>query len=54
MGGLGRHLVSFFVIALVSKFRVKEPVLDIFILSSVYGLILVGTDKGDNVADSRF
>ena len=38
--------------ALTSKFRVKELVLDIFLLSGIYGLILIGTDRGDSIADS--
>ena len=43
MGGLGRCLVSFFMGALIGEFGVKEPVLDVFFLLSVYGLIPVGT-----------
>ena len=54
MGGLERHLVSFFIEALVSKFRVKEPVLDAFFLPSIYRLILVGISRGNGIADSRF
>ena len=44
-------MVSFFIGALVSEFRVKEPVLDMSPLSSTYRLILVGTGRGDGVAD---
>ena len=39
--------------ALVSKFRVKELVLDTSPLSSTYRLILVGTGRGDSIADGR-
>ena len=58
MGGLGRRLVSFFIGALVSKsrvskFRVKELVLDTFPLSSTYRLILVGMGKGNSIVDGR-
>jgi hypothetical protein len=52
VGGSRRHLVSFFIVILVSKFRVKELVLDIFLLSSTYRLILVGIGRGDSIADS--
>ena len=52
MGGSRRHLVSFFIGILVGKFRVKELVLDIFLLSSTYRLILVGIGRGDGIADS--
>ena len=38
---------------LVSKFRVKELVLDMFLLSSTYRLILVGIRRGNSVVDSR-
>jgi hypothetical protein len=46
-------LVSFFIEILVSKFRVKELVLDIFPLSGTYRLILVGIGRGDSIVDSR-
>ena len=46
-------MVSFFIGILVSKFRVKEPVLNIFLLSSTYRLILVEIGRGDSIADSR-
>jgi len=46
-------LVSFFIGILVSKFRVKELVLDIFLLSSTYRLILVGIGRGDSIVDGR-
>jgi hypothetical protein len=49
--GLGRRLVSFFIGVIVSKFRVKELVLDIFSLSSTYRLILVGTGRGVSIVD---
>jgi hypothetical protein len=39
-------LVSFFIGVIVSKFRVKELVLDTFPLSSTFRLILVGTGRG--------
>ena len=52
MGGLRRYLVSFFIGTLVSEFRVKELVLDTFLLSSTYRLILVGIDRGDSIVDS--
>ena len=54
MGGLGRCLVSFFIGALVSKFGVKEPVLDAFFPPSVYRLILVKIGWGDGVVDGGF
>ena len=54
MGGLGRRLVNFFIEVLVSKFRVKEPVLDAFFLPSVYRLIPMGVSKGNSVADGGF
>jgi len=40
--------------ALISKFGVKEPVLDTFLPLSVYKSILAGTSKGDSVADGAF
>ena len=52
MGGLGRRLDNFFLGALTGKFGVKELVLDVFFLSSIYGLILVGIGRGDGVVDS--
>jgi hypothetical protein len=52
VGGLRRHLVSFFIGAIVGKFRVKELVLDTFSLSSTYRLTLVGIGKGVSIADS--
>jgi hypothetical protein len=36
---------------LVSKFRVKELVLDLFPLSSTYKLILVGIGRGNSIVD---
>jgi len=39
---------------LVGKFRVKEPVLDTFLLSSTCRLTPVGTGGGDGVADGGF
>ena len=39
--------------ALVSEFRVKEPVLDTSPLSSTYRSTLVGTGGGDGIADGR-
>ena len=51
MGGLGRRLVSFFIGILVSEFRVKEPVLDLFLPSSTYRLTLVGIGRGNGIAD---
>jgi len=53
VGGLGRRLVSFFIGALISEFRVKELVLDTSPLSSTYRLIPVETGRGDGVVDSR-
>ena len=53
MGGLRRYLVSFFIGAIVSKFRVKELVLDTFPLSSTFRLILVGIGRGISIADGR-
>jgi len=54
VGGLGRYLVNFFLRALVSKFRVKELVLDTFSLPSIYRLILVAVSRGNSRADGRF
>ena len=50
---IGRRLVSFFIGVIVSEFRVKELVLDIFSLSSTYRLILVGMGGGVSIVDSR-
>jgi hypothetical protein len=44
-------LVSFFIGVIVSKFRVKELVLDMFSLSSTYRLTLVGTGRGVSIVD---
>ena len=52
--GLGRYLVSFFIGILISEFAVKELVLDIFFLLSVYRLIPVGASRGNSVVDSGF
>ena len=46
-------MVRFFIGVLVSKFKVKELVLDTFPLSSTYRLTLVETGKGDSIVDSR-
>ena len=46
-------MVSFFIGVIVGKFRVKEPVLDMFPPSSTFRLIPVGTDKGVSVVDGR-
>ena len=40
--------------ALVSKFRIKGPVLDIFFLPNVYRLILMGVSRGNGIVDSGF
>ena len=40
--------------ALISKFGVKELVLNAFFLLSVYRLIPVGISRGNNIADSGF
>ena len=57
MEKLGRRLVSFFIGVIVSKFRVKELVLDTFALSSTFRLILVGIDReagrGVSIVDGR-
>ena len=53
MGELGRYLVSFFIGVIVSKFRIKELVLDIFPLSSTFRLILVGIGRGVSIVDGR-
>ena len=47
-------MVNFFIGALLSEFRVKEPVLDAFFLSNIYRLIPVGIGRGSGVVDSRF
>ena len=46
-------MVSFFIGILVSKFRVKELVLDTFLLFSTYRLTLIGIGRGDSIIDSR-
>ena len=46
-------MVNFFIGILVSEFRVKKLVLDTFLLSSTYRLILVGIGRGDSIVDSR-
>jgi hypothetical protein len=54
VGGLGRYLVNFSIGVIVSEFRIKELVLNIFSLPSVYRLILVGVSRGNSIADGRF
>ena len=44
-------MVSFFTGVIVSKFRVKEIVLDTFPLSNTFRLTLVGTGRGVGIAD---
>ena len=44
-------MVSFFIGAIVSEFRVKELVLDTFPLSSTFRLTLVGTGRGVGIVD---
>jgi len=51
VGELGRYLVSFFIGALISKFGVKELVLDTSPLSGTYRLILVETGGGDSIVN---
>ena len=46
--------MSFFIGVLVGELRVEELVLDIFFLSSIYGLILVGTGNSNSMAEDRF
>jgi hypothetical protein len=52
VGELGRYLVSFFIGVIVSKFRVKELVLDTFPLSSTFRLILIEIGRGVSIVDS--
>jgi hypothetical protein len=52
VGELGRRLVSFFLGVIVSEFRVKELILDMFSLSSTYRLTLVGTGRAVSIVDS--
>ena len=47
-------MVNFFTGVLVSKFRVKEQVLDAFFLPSIYRLIPVGIGRGNGVVDGGF
>jgi hypothetical protein len=54
VGGLGRYLVSFFIGALISKFRVKEPGLDALFPPNIYRLILVGIGRGGGVVNGGF
>jgi len=49
--GLGRCSVSLIRGAVVSEFRVKELVLDAFLLSSTYRSIPVGIGGSDSVVD---
>jgi hypothetical protein len=49
VGGLGKYSVSLTKKAVVSKFRVKEPVLNIYFLFSTYRLILVKAGGGNSV-----
>ena len=44
-------MVSFFIGVIVSKFRVKELVLDTFSPSSTYRLTLVGIGGGVSIVD---
>jgi len=46
-------LVSFFIRVLISKFRVKELVLDTFFPSNTYRLTLVGIGRGDSIVNGR-
>ena len=48
-----RHSVNLIKESAVSKFRVKELVLNIFFLSSTCGLILVKTGGGDGVINGK-
>jgi len=41
-------------VALVGEFGVKELVLAMFFLSSIYGLILVGISRGNSMASGGF
>jgi len=54
VGGLERRLVSFFIEALISEFRVKKPVLDAFFPPNIYRLILVRIGRGNSIVDSGF
>ena len=54
MRGLKRHLDNFFAETLVGKFKVEEPVLDVFFPPSVCGSTLIGSDWDDNMTDSGF
>ena len=47
-------MVNFFIRALLSEFRVKEPVLDAFFLFNICRLILVGVGRGGGVVDGGF
>ena len=52
MEGLGRCSVSLIRGAVVSEFRVKELVLDAFLLSSTYRLTLIGIGMGNSIVNS--
>ena len=45
---LGRYLVNLTGETVVGEFRVKELILDMFLLSSTYRLILVGIGRGNS------
>ena len=47
-------MVSFFIGALISEFRVNEPVIDTLFLPNIYKLILIGIGRGGSIADGRF
>ena len=53
MGGSGRYSVSLIKGTEVSKFRVKNPVLNTSFPSGIYRLILVEISGGGSIADSR-
>ena len=47
-------MVNFFIGVLVSKFKIKKPVLDIFFPPSIYRLIPAGVSRGNSIVNSRF
>jgi hypothetical protein len=46
---IGRYLVNLVKRVIAGEFRVKEPVLDAFLLSRTYRLILIGAAGGDGI-----
>jgi len=50
VGKKKKHSVNLTGKIVIGEFKVKESVLDTFLLFNTYRLILVGIDRGDSVA----